>query len=283
MYEAYWKLKEKPFENTPDPRFIFFTQRHDEALSRMLYAMRERKGSALLTGEYGSGKTLLSRVFWKELQQEQKYQAAFILNPCLPAWELIKEIFHQLSGGQTIPAAKIDLFHSLHKLLYSNYEANKHSVIVIDEAQAINDEEIFEELRLLLNFQLNDSFLLTLILLGQPELKEKINKLPQFRQRIAIRYHLRALSQEMSLGYIQHRLKVAGAQNEIFLEETFESIYKFSSGIPRRINNICDMALLAGYSQGLPQINKEVIREVAEDLEEIPRQDEERTGINTNG
>jgi len=283
MYEAYWKLKEKPFENTPDPRFIFFTQRHDEALSRMLYAMRERKGAALLTGEYGSGKTLLSRVFWKELQQEQKYQAAFILNPCLPAWELIKEIFHQLSGGQAIPAAKIDLFHSLHKLLYANYDANKHSVIVIDEAQAINDEEIFEELRLLLNFQLNDSFLLTLILLGQPELKEKINKLPQFRQRIAIRYHLRALSQEMSLGYIQHRLEVAGAQKEIFLEETFESIYKFSAGIPRRINNICDMALLAGYSQGLPQINKEVIREVAEDLEEIPRQEEERTGINING
>lgn len=283
MYEAYWKLKEKPFENTPDPRFIFFTQRHDEALSRMLYAMRERKGAALLTGEYGSGKTLLSRVFWKELQQEQKYQAAFILNPCLPAWELIKEIFHQLSGGQAIPAAKIDLFHSLHKLLYSNYDANKHSVIVIDEAQAINDEEIFEELRLLLNFQLNDSFLLTLILLGQPELKEKINKLPQFRQRIAIRYHLRALPQDMSLGYIQHRLKVAGAQKEIFLEETFEPIYKFSAGIPRRINNICDMALLAGYSQGLPHINKEIIREVAEDLEEIPRQDEERTGINING
>ncbi len=283
MYESYWKLREKPFENTPDPRFIYLSQRHDEALSRMLYAMRERKGAALLTGEYGSGKTLLSRVFWQELQQEHKYQAAFILNPCLSGLEFVKEIYYQLSGGRDVPEAKIDLFHLLHKLLYSKFDEGKHCIIVVDEAQAIQSEDIFEELRLLLNFQLNDSFLLTLILVGQPELKEKINNLPQLRQRIAIRYHLKALSEELTREYIQHRLKVAGAQQEIFPEDVLNEIYKFSAGIPRRINNICDMALLVGFSERVDKINKEIIREVTQDLEEVSTQKEKNTGLAVNG
>jgi len=278
MYEAYWKLKEKPFENTPDPRFIFYSQRYEEALSRMLYAMRERKGAALLTGEYGSGKTLLSRVLWEELRQENRYQAAFILNPRLSGLEFIQEIYYQFSGVTNSPPGKIDLFHYLHKILYASHDAGRHCIIVVDEAQAIQDEEIFEELRLLLNFQLNDRFLLTLILLGQPELKEKINNLPQLRQRIAIRYHLTALSEELTKGYILHRLKVADAKEEIFLEEAFHEVYGFSSGIPRRINNICDMALLAGFSEKISKIDKKVIRDVAEDLDEAPRSVNEKGG-----
>lgn len=284
MYEQYWKLKEKPFENTPDPRFIYYSQRHEEALSRMLYAMREHKGAAVLTGDYGSGKTLLSRVFWQELQQENRYRAAFILNPRLSSLDFVKEIYYQLSGGREVPESKIELFHQLHKLLYANYDAGKHSIIMIDEAQAINEEEIFEELRLLLNFQLNDSFLLTLILLGQPELKEKISNLPQLKQRIAIRYHLRALSEESTKKYIQHRLEVAGSKEEIFLDEAIFEIYAFSAGVPRRINNICDLALLVGYSEKFEKIDKNIIKEVAEDLEEAPAAGlNERTEVNTNG
>ncbi|HAH19986.1 MAG: hypothetical protein A2Y00_07240 [Omnitrophica WOR_2 bacterium GWF2_43_52] len=267
MYEEYWRLKEKPFENTPDPRFIYYSQRHEEALSRMLYAMRERKGAALLTGECGSGKTLLSRVLWQELQQENRYRAAFILNPRLSSFEFVQEIFLQLSGTNAA-LTKIDLFHALHNVLYSNYDADKHSIIVIDEAQAISQEDIFEELRLLLNFQLNNSFLLTLILLGQPELKERIHTLPQLRQRIAIKYHLNALSKEETSGYIRHRLKVAGSKEPIFHEDSLEEIYRFSGGIPRRINNICDMALLIGYSKKLTGIDKKIITEVALDLGE---------------
>jgi type II secretory pathway predicted ATPase ExeA len=270
MYEAHWGLKEKPFENTPDPRFIYYSQQHQEALSRMLYVVSERKGAALLSGEYGSGKTLLSRVLSQELQQEDKYKTVCIFNPRLSSLEFIKEIVYQLEASKKTSSDKIDLLHILHKMLLSNYDSGKHTVIVIDEAQAIADSDIFEELRLLLNFQLNNVFLLTIILLGQPELIEKVINLPQLRQRIAVRFHLRALNQAETKEYIQHRLKVAEAKQEIFEEEAYKEVYHRSNGIPRQINNICDLALLAGYGSGLNKINKEMITRVSEDLEGMP-------------
>jgi general secretion pathway protein A len=268
MYEAYWKLRQKPFENTPDPRFIYYSQKHQEALSRMLYAVRERKGAAILTGEYGSGKTLLSRVLLEELSSGQ-YQPAIIFNPMLTPLELIKEIICQLGGDVSSLLSKTDLLHYFDGMLYRNRTENKNTVIVIDEAQAVSAES-FEELRLLLNFQLNDDFLLTLILLGQPELKAKMDTLPQLRQRFSIRYHLKALTKEQTGEYVLHRLKVAGAEREIFRDEAFSEIYRFSGGIPRRINNICDLALLVGCAEELEKVDKEIIKDVAEDLEEIP-------------
>jgi len=265
MYESYWNLKEKPFENTPDPKFLYHSQQHNEALARMLYTVRERKGAALFTGEYGSGKTLLSRVLWHELQQENKYQAVFILNPRLSGLEFIQEIVHQLNGTEPMPV-KIELFHSLHKILYTNFEIGRHSVIVVDEAQAIVDRDIFEELRLLLNFQLDNVFLLTIILLGQPELKDIIVNLPQLSQRMAVRFHLKALGELETKEYILHRLSVAGAKKAIFDEEVLREIYRSSEGVPRRINTICDLALLIGFGNSLNIIDKETILKVNEDL-----------------
>ncbi len=267
MYKAYWGLKEKPFENTPDPRFIYYSQQHQEAFSRLLYVVRERKGAALLSGEYGSGKTLLSRVLLQELQEEDQCQSVFIFNPRLSSLELIKEIVHQLQGGKETSSNKIDLFHILHKILLSNYDVGKHTVLIIDEAQAITDSSIFEELRLLLNFQLNNLFLLTIILLGQPELMKKIIDLPQFRQRIAVKFHLRALNEEETKQYIQHRLKVAEAKQEIFEDEAYKEVYLNAFGIPRQINNLCDLALLAGFGSGASRINRDVIMRVSEDFD----------------
>jgi general secretion pathway protein A len=281
MYEAYWKIREKPFENMPDPRFIYYSQKHEEALSRMLYAVRERKGAAILTGEYGSGKTLLSRILLEELSSEQ-YQPAIIVNPILPPLELLKEIIYQLGGNTTSLSSKGDLLHYFDGMLYRNRTENKNTVIVIDEAQAVSVES-FEELRLLLNFQLNDDFLLTLILLGQPELKAKMDKLPQLKQRFSIRYHLKALAEEQSKEYILHRLEVAGAEKEIFRDDALSEIYRFSEGIPRRINNICDLALLVGCAEGLDKVDKEIIKDVAEDLEEIPIGIKEEVKSITNG
>ncbi|OGW83542.1 MAG: hypothetical protein A2987_04025 [Omnitrophica bacterium RIFCSPLOWO2_01_FULL_45_10] len=278
MYEEYWKLKEKPFENAPNPRFLYSSPRHEEALSRMLYVIKERKGAGILTGEYGSGKTLLSRVLLKELSDE-RYQTAIVFNPRLPELELIREIIYQLGGTVSSLTSKTDLLHALNEILYRKKDENKNTVIVVDEAQAIPDENGFEELRLLLNFQLNDSFLLTLILLGQPELKERINGLPQLRQRLAVRYHLKALSQNETKGYVQHRLKVAGAITDVFNEDALIEIYRFSGGIPRRINNICDMALLVGCGGTADRIDKNIIIEVADDLEESPIEIEEKIGI----
>jgi len=281
MYEEYWKLKEKPFKNTPDPHFLYYSQRHEEALSRMLYAIRERKGAAILTGEYGSGKTLLSRVLLEELSNEQ-YQSALIFNPRLPPLELIKEIIYQLGKDVSSLTSKTELLHSLNEILYKNKDDHRNTVIVVDEAQAIGEQDSFEELRLLLNFQLNDNFLLTLILLGQPELKEKIDSLPQLRQRLAVRYHLKALTEIETEEYIKHRLRVAGAEQEIFLEEAIKEIYYFSAGIPRRINNICDVALLVGCGEEQDRIGKKIIKKVAEDMEEIPIENDEKAEKITN-
>jgi len=268
MYQAHWKLREKPFENTPDPHFIYYSQRHEEALSRMLYAVRERKGAALLTGECGSGKTLLSRVLLQELSSAQ-YESAIIINPKLPVFELIKEIVNQLGSDKSSLLSKADVIHQFNEILYRNENENKHTVVIIDEAQSILDEDSFEELRLLLNFQLNDKFLLTIFLLGQPELKETINNLPQLKERISVRYHLVGLSEEDTKKYIQHRLKLAGSE-DIFQDDAHSEIYRFSGGIPRKINNICDMALLVGYGEEKRKINSKIIRVVAEDQEEIP-------------
>ncbi len=267
MYEAYWGLKEKPFENTPDPRFIYYTEQHQEALSRMLYVVREKKGAAFLTGEYGSGKTLLSRILLQELEGENKYQSAFIFNPRLSGAELIKEIIYQFQGSRKEAADKAELFHALHKILLTNHDVGRHSVIVIDEAQAIIDKDAFEELRLLLNFQLNDAFLLTIILFGQPDLIGKILELPQLRQRMSVRYHLQALNQQESKQYIQHRLKVAGTTQAIFEESAYKEIFSRSGGIPRQINNICDLALLAVFGNEARTIKKKDIKQVSEELE----------------
>ncbi|MGE5196894.1 MAG: ExeA family protein [Deltaproteobacteria bacterium] len=267
MYTDYWGLKEKPFENTPDPRFLYYFQQHKEALARMLYVVREHKGAVLLTGEYGSGKTLLSRVLWQELQQENRYQSVFILNPRLSGLEFIQEIVHQLSSGTETSTSKIDLFHTLHKILYANYGNGKHSVIMIDEAQAITDMDIFEELRLLLNFQLDNAFLLTIVLLGQPELKNIVSTLPQLMQRMAARYHLKGLSETEAKEYIEHRLTVAGAKKQLFDKDAYREIYYCSTGIPRRINTICDLALLVGFANGLKIIDRGLILKVSDDLE----------------
>ncbi|MEA3560585.1 MAG: AAA family ATPase [Candidatus Omnitrophota bacterium] len=282
MYEEYWKLQEKPFENTPDPHFLYYSQRHEEALSRMLYAIRERKGAAVLTGEYGSGKTLLSRVLLEELSNE-KYQSALIFNPRLPPLELIKEIIYQLGRDVSSLSSKTGLLHSLNEILYKNRDDNKNTVIVVDEAQAIGEEGTFEELRLLLNFQLNDNFLLSLILLGQPELKKKVEEMPQLRQRLAVRYHLKALTGKETEEYIKHRVAVAGAKKQIFSEDALKKIYYFSAGIPRRINNICDMALMVGCGEEQDIIDKNIIEEVADDLEETPVEIEEKVGSMSNG
>ena len=266
MYQSYWGLTEKPFENTPDPKYIFYSQQHKEAISRMLYVVREHKGAALLTGEYGSGKTLLSRVLSDELKQEKAYQAVFILNPRLSGMALLKEIVWQLTGASA-SKNKVDLFHSLQGVLYENHREGKHTVIVVDEAQAIMSYDVFEELRLLLNFQLNRHFLLTLVLMGQPELKTKILNLPQLGHRMAVRYHLNALDERETRDYINHRLNIAGGGDRIFTDDAHEGIYFFSTGIPRRINNICDLALLVACSENKKAIDRNAIVKVSEELD----------------
>ncbi len=266
MYEKYWGLSEKPFENTPNPRFMYYSKKHEEALTRLLYAIKEEKGAAMLTGEYGSGKTILSRIIIDELIKNKIYEVALIIHPQLTPTQFIQEIIYQLKNEHA-NGSKPQLLHTMQDIIYKNYGEQKKTVILIDEAQIIKSQETLEELRLFLNFQLNDKFLITLILIGQPELLNKVKAIPQLEQRLGIKYHLVALDEREEEEYIKYRLSIAGVQTEIFNKEAMEVIYRYSKGLPRKINNICDMCLLIGFGQEAKEINKELAEKVAQDLD----------------
>ena len=264
MYEAYWGLKEKPFQNTPDPRFLYHSSQHEEALSRLIYAVQERVGAALLTGVFGCGKTLLGRSLMKELHQE-KYKVAFLTNPQMSYVELLLLITHELGAGG-LPTKKTEVltnvvFLALKDILDKNYKEGKETVILVDEAHIIQEPEVFEGLRLLLNFQLDDRFLLTLLLLGQPELMTKVNEFRQLEQRINIKCHLDHLSKEDTEKYIAHRFQVAGGTSFPFTDGALKAIYEYSGGIPRRINRLCDLSLLNGFGRRGKAIDADTIQE----------------------
>ncbi|MCR4337035.1 MAG: AAA family ATPase [Candidatus Omnitrophica bacterium] len=264
MYTTYWQLKEKPFELSPDPRYIYYSKSHEEALTKLIYTVRDLKGAMLLTGLYGCGKTAISRVFLNELMGS-KYEIALITNPRLSANELLTEVIYQLGGGLHEGKAKGELLRLFNEILFSNLNLKKETILVIDEAQAIEKIETFEELRLLLNFQQNDRFLITLILIGQDELRRRLKELPQLRQRLIIQHHIDPLGEHDVQEYIEHRLKIAGAARKIFDPQAKNLIYRYSSGIPRLINGIADMALLEGFSQNKEMIDEEIILKVVKD------------------
>jgi len=266
MYESYWGLTEKPFENTTDPKFLYYSKQHEEAFTRVTYAIEEQKGLAFLTGVFGCGKTVIAQAVLLSLSKG-KYETAFVINPQLSHVELLREILYDLGVKDNLPTQKTDILHSLGELSHHNMDNGKQTIVIIDEAHLIEDKLIFEELRLLLNFQYKNKFLLTLILLGQPELKEKINNIKQLAQRVAIKYHLGGLNELETVEYIHHRLKVAGSQKSIFDDEALKIIHEQSGGIPRRINQICDMALLTGFGRQNEIIGQNIIMEVVKDLE----------------
>lgn len=267
MYEEYWGFKEKPFENTPDPRFMYYSSKHEEALMRLLYAVIQKKGAGMLTGEYGSGKTLISRVAMaKLLSDDDHYKVALIVNPAIPKEELLAEILYQFGQEINKEDKKSELLRKFNDTLYRNMNNKKHSVIIIDEAQAIEDESTLEELRLLLNFQLNDMFLLTLLLVGQPELKERIDKLPQFKQRMSIRYHLSTMDLHETGEYIKHRCSIAGRNEPAFSQKAVELIHNASKGVPREINNICDLCLVIGMGNKAAGIDENIALDVIRDM-----------------
>lgn len=262
MYLEYWKLSKFPFENVPDPEFMYYSSEHKEALVRLSYAVKRMKGAALLTGEVGSGKTTLSRVFIQQLPDEE-FDIGLITNPSFTPLDFLKEVVYQL-GMDTTSDSKAELLNLLNHKLLDNLNHQKNTLLIIDEAQLIA-EETFEEIRLLLNFQMNDRFLMTFLLIGQPELKDIIRKYKQMDQRIAIRYHLNPLNQEEAIHYILFRLEKAGVTDPVFTKEALEAIYRYSEGVPRRMNNVCDLALLIGFSLKAKQIDEQIITKVVKD------------------
>jgi type II secretory pathway predicted ATPase ExeA len=265
MYEEYWGLSEKPFLSTPNPRFLYNSAQHKEALTRLIYTVQEGLGAGMLTGIFGCGKTVIAQTLLQQLSAE-KYKTANIVNPRLDDVDLLRMIVHHL-GSTEPPIRKTDVLNILHDILLNNLRNGKETVIIIDEAHSIDNDNIFEELRLLLNFQLEDRFLLTLLLVGQPELKQKIDKNIQLEQRISVKCYLGSLSAEDTQNYIIHRLAVANQTEPIFAEKAISSIFSYSGGIPRRINRLCDMCLLAGFAKKIDRVDDDVVQAEIKGLE----------------
>jgi len=263
MYEAYWELSEPPFDNSPNPKFFYLSPEHEEALVRLVYTIRHRKGCGMLTGEYGCGKTTLSRALIQRLEAE-RYEIGLLTNPSWTPVDFLREALYQL-GVEAHEKTKSELLHQLNDLFFRNYRAGRDTVLIVDEAQLIEDDAVFEELRLLMNFQTDDRFLVTLLLIGSPELRERVRRLKHLDQRITIRYHLNTLDDAHTAAYVTHRLTMAGRTKPIFTDDAIRLIFDFTRGTPREINNLCDVALLVGYTKRVKEIGDKIIAEVIKD------------------
>src|SRR5215470_12101030 len=251
MYKAFYSLKRNPFEITPDPSFLFPTKRHNEALAALYYGVRRRKGFVVLTGEVGTGKTLLLRCLLQLLRQNNDVAYAYVFNGRLSPLEFLQYIVGDL-GLPATAKNKSELLLQLANYLISRSHKKLTTVLVVDEAHHVS-AEILEEIRLLTNLETTDEKLLQILLVGQPELDEKLdsNELRQLKQRIALRSHLAPLDMSETKGYIERRLQLAGSPNPaaLFPQETIVSIFRHTRGFPRLINTVCENALIASYAR----------------------------------
>jgi len=262
MYLEHWGLKEFPYENVPDPRFFYLSRNHEEALSRLLYAVKMKKGGAMLSGDIGCGKTTLTKVCIQELSAD-RYDISLVVNPRLEPLEFLQEVVYQL-GIADVPDTKVKCLRVLNDRLAQNMRSEKDTLLMVDEAQLLNAATL-EEIRLLLNAQLNDRFLITIILFGQPELRDRVKAVQQLDQRIPIKYHLAAFDLEDTARYVAFRLSRAGRERNAFTQTAIEEIYAVSKGVPRKINNLCDLALLIGYSKNQEIVDVDVVETIIRD------------------
>lgn len=266
MYREFYGLTEAPFDITPNPRFLFYSAKHREAYNHLMYGIRERKGFIQLTGEVGAGKTTLCRAMLEHL--DGPYSTALILNPVMGPDELMKAIAMEFC----LPVNGLDRLETLSVInlfLLRQVEEGRETVLIIDEAQNLT-EELLEQVRLLSNLETDDRKLLQIVLMGQPELRDRLNspRLKQLRQRITVRYHLQSLTLEEVNQYIRHRLKVSGANGTPnFTTPALWRVYRYTKGIPRLVNALCDKALLAGYVANSERINFNLVGRAVRELE----------------
>lgn len=267
MYKQFFRLKRNPFEITPDPAFLFPTVKHNEALATLYYGVRRHKGFVVLTGEVGTGKTLLVRCLL-QLLKNSDVGYAYIFNSILSAMEFLQYLGSDL-GLSTSGKNKSELLHSLGGHLVERHRNRLTTVLVVDEAHHLS-AEVLEEVRLLTNLESNESKLLQIVLVGQRELDEKLDsyELRQLKQRIALRAGLDALTLEETRRYVARRLQLAGAPVDaaIFPSPTLDAVHRHARGIPRLINTICENGLITAYAQRESCISVETIDTVARDL-----------------
>ncbi len=265
MYAEYYGLGEKPFRKTPDPRFLFLNEVYEEALERLRYAVEEME-LALLTGEVGSGKTTLCRALLEQLGSN--YSTALILNPALDPDGLVKAI--ALEFGLVVKGMdRVEMMTQINFFLLHQLEQGRESVLIIDEAQNLTSE-LLVQVRMLSNLETDDRKLLQIVLMGQPELRDRLNdpSLRQLRQRITVRYHLEPLKQHEITQYVQHRLLVSGSKGApSFTFPAMWRIFSYTKGIPRLVNALCDKCLLAGFVQQSERITFGTVGRAVRELE----------------
>ncbi|NKI92864.1 AAA family ATPase [Rhizobacter sp. SG703] len=270
MYAPFFGLKQEPFSIAPDPRYLFMSERHREALAHLLYGVRGGGGFVLLTGEIGAGKTTVCRCFLEQIPK--RCNVAYIFNPKLTVFELLKTVCeefripyqHQGPGAPTVK----DYLDPLNDFLLRTHAIGLNNVLIIDEAQNLSPD-VLEQLRLLTNLETTERKLLQIILIGQPELRDMLARpqLEQLAQRVIARYHLKALSEKETSQYIRHRMAVAGMRTALpFDRPARHRIFQLSRGVPRRINLLCDRALLGAYGQGQPRVDEAIVDKAAAEV-----------------
>jgi general secretion pathway protein A len=262
----FYGLKQAPFDITPNPRFLFHSTKHREAFNHLLYGIRERKGFVQLTGEVGAGKTTLCRALLEQL--DSRFSTALILNPVLSGDDLMKAIATEY-GLDVKGKDRLDTMATMSDFLLRQTLAGRETVLIVDEAQNLT-EELLEQVRLISNIETDDRKLLQIVLMGQPELRDRLNshKLRQLRQRITVRYHLNPLTRAEVGQYIHHRLALAGSHGmPTFTAPAIWRVYKYSQGIPRLVNAVCDKALLAGFVARSQRINYWMVGRAIRELE----------------
>ena len=269
MYKAFYGLKRNPFEITPDPSFLFSTERHNEALASLYYGVRRHKGFVVLTGEVGTGKTLLLRCLLQALKKSNDVAYAYVFNGRLSPVEFLQYIVTDFGLPGSSTKNKGELLLQIARYVVSRSQKGQTTVLVVDEAHHLS-MEILEEIRLLSNLETENDKLLQILLVGQPELDEMVDSagLRQLKQRIAVRSHLLPLDSKQTAGYIYRRLQLAGCTRPsvLFPPETIAAVYQHSQGFPRLINTVCENALIAGYVRQMPSLSPAIVDDIGRDF-----------------
>lgn len=262
MYLDYWKLNSKPFENTPDPDFYYFAQKYEEAYIRFKHAIVENRGALLLTGEFGCGKTTLVRLLVDELPTES-CKLSIINHPRGDIHELLTLLLKDMTNDNeaTLDTSSLEaVFRQVKDILLDNYRSGFHTLLIIDEAQLLDNSVILDLIKISGTLKVDDTRLLNLFLVGHPDLKERISAKQELSQRFHCKCHLKNLDSDETAQYIIHRLLISGSKQAIFTEQAVEKIWHHSEGIPRRINNHCDLLLLIGCYRKAKAIGSDIVR-----------------------